>query len=71
MYYPFLFENNELREKFVENKIYIPSCWRKIEEKCHSDSYELYLQKYMFPLIIDQRYDFDDMNRIIKLIKQK
>ena len=68
MYYPFLCENDILRERFLENKIYIPGCWRGMEERCPSDSYELYLKKYMFPLIIDQRYDKDDMKRMLDII---
>lgn len=69
MYYPFLCENNSLREIFLEHNIYIPSCWRGMEESC-SEPYELYLQKYMYPLIIDQRYDDSDIDRIIDCVRK-
>lgn len=69
MYYPFLIKNDLLRERFLENKIYIPSCWRGMEKKCPENSYELYLKKYLLPLIIDQRYNLNDMERIVTIIK--
>lgn len=68
MYYPLLIENTNLRNKLVENKIYIPQCWRNLETKCKDDSYEIYLKKYIHPLLIDQRYDIEDMKRIIDVI---
>ena len=71
MYYPFLCENDTLRDKFLDNNIYIPGCWRGMEERCSSDSYELYLKKYMFPLIIDQRYDKNDMKRMLDIINSE
>ena len=70
MYYPFLINNDLLRKKLVDNKIYIPKCWRNMEQKCLKNSYELFLQTYMHPLIIDQRYDIEDMKRIVNLIIQ-
>lgn len=69
MYYPFLFEDDGLRQSFLQNNIYIASCWRNLETICEKSSYEIYLQKYLFPLIIDQRYDKQDLNRIIKIIR--
>ena len=68
MYYPLLIENEKLRSKFIENKIYIPQCWREMEKQCKTDSFELYLKKYMHPLLIDQRYDIEDMKRIISVV---
>lgn len=70
MYYPFLIKNDDLRKKLVEEKIYIPKCWRDMEKNCIDESYELYLQKYMHPLIIDQRYNIEDMKLIVKTIKK-
>lgn len=70
MYYPFLFKTDNLRKDLINNRIYLPACWRGIEEKLKKDSYELYLKKYMFLLIIDQRYNLSDMKRMIKVIKK-
>ena len=68
MYYPFLIEDDDLRSKLIENKIYLPQCWREMEKNCQNDSYEVYLKKYMHPLLIDQRYDIEDMKRIVNVI---
>lgn len=68
MYYPFIIENDKLRKNFIDNKIYIASCWRNLDKICKKDSYELYLHKYLFPLIIDQRYSKNDLEKIIKII---
>ena len=68
MYYPFLSENPLLRKKLVENKVYIQMCWKNMEGVCKKGSYELYLQQYIHPLIVDQRYDLNDMERIVNLI---
>lgn len=69
MFYPFLCENTELRKYLHDNHIYVSTFWEGIEEKCSIDSYEIYLKKYMYPLIIDQRYDIEDMKRQANLIK--
>lgn len=70
MYYPFLLENDKLRMKFIENKIYIAMCWKNLDNIVPQNSKELYLQKYLFPLIIDQRYGKAEMDRIIDIIKR-
>lgn len=68
MYYPYLTENDKLRENLIKNRIFIPACWRGIEDKCLKNSYELYLKKYMFLLIIDQRYGKEEMKKILEVI---
>ncbi len=69
MYYPFLNINKCLRKKLVDNKVYIPCCWKEMDKRCLSNSYELYLQGNLLPLIIDQRYDLEDMKRMVSIIK--
>lgn len=70
MYYPLIIENDNLRKNLVDNKIYIPQCWRNLNNICKENSYELYLHKYMFPLIIDQRYTSEDLKQIIKTVEE-
>ncbi len=74
MYYPLYIENNKLREELVRNNIYIPKCWRGGEYKQYNSILqncllEQDLSNYIFPLIIDQRYNISDMQKIIKIIK--
>lgn len=69
MFYPFLYENAGLRKYLHNNHIYVSTFWERIEEKCSTYSYEMYLKDYMYPLIIDQRYDIEDMKLQASLIK--
>lgn len=67
MYYPFYTTKPDLREKLIENKIYIPKCWRETTQTT-DDKIELDIHAHILPLIIDQRYDKDDMDRILEVI---
>lgn len=75
MVYPFLIENEELREYLIKNKIYIPNWWKYLLEKVDIQSLEYKLSKYLLPLPIDQRYKECDMeyiaNIIINFIEEK
>lgn len=66
MVYPYLIENENLRSKLINNKIYVAQYWSKIPEKY----YESYLQKYLLPLPIDQRYMQKDMSIILSIIEK-
>lgn len=64
MVYPYLIRKEGLREKLIENKIYVATYWSPLEK----DFYESVLQKYLLPLPIDQRYSKKDMQRILEVI---
>ena len=68
MVYPFLTRVDGLREKLIQNKMYVARYWPEIEKVCPADSFELYLQSHLLPLPIDQRYDANDMNRILEVL---
>lgn len=70
MYYPFLTENKDLRKDLISNHIYLQECWRDIESKCSPNMYEMYLKKNLYLLIIDQRYNLDDMKKQVNIIKK-
>lgn len=61
--------NNDLREKLrnylISKKIYCPIHWPKPNLDCHSNLYDIELS-----LVCDQRYNSDDMLRIVKTIKE-
>ena len=67
MYYPFYSTHTGLREKLVKAKIYIPSCWRETEQYT-DDTIELDIHRHLLPLIIDQRYTKEDMDKIVEVI---
>ena len=68
--YPFLKDDNNLRRKLIENKIYVPSWWAHVPEQTDYAELETRLSKYVFVLPIDQRYTEDDMIYIGNLIKK-
>jgi len=68
MFYPFLFYDENLRNRFIENHIYVQCCWKDIQSRVKLNMRELYLQKFLFPLFVDQRYDISDMKRMIEIV---
>ncbi|MCM1168239.1 MAG: hypothetical protein NC401_19815 [Ruminococcus sp.] len=60
MCYPFLFKKDGLREKLIKKKIYVPTYWTGQRDNDTGG----YLERYLCPLPIDQRYDSDDMSFI-------
>jgi hypothetical protein len=66
MVYPYLINNEALRNDLIKNKIYLISCWPDIEKFASDDV--LYLKKYLLPLPIDQRYNENDMKRILDVL---
>lgn len=70
MNYPFLFKHENLRKTLINNKIYIPTYWQEIIDDNETSAWEKYLSKYLLPLPIDQRYDIDDMNKILEVIRK-
>lgn len=67
--YPFLCENKKLKQKLLENNIFVPTYWKSVLKECKKNSWEHYLANYLLPLPIDQRYDIKDMNKILKIIE--
>lgn len=70
MVYPFLTDNDLLRQHLIDNKIFVATYWPNVLKLCHEDSIESNLAKYLIPLPIDQRYNELDMRRIIDIIKK-
>lgn len=70
MCYPFLKEDNNLRRKLIENKIYVPTWWAHVPEQSDYAELETRLSKYVFVLPIDQRYTEDDMIYIGDFVKK-
>jgi len=68
MYYPFLYKDEFLRNRLIDNHIYIACCWKNVQSYIQLPPRERYLQKFLFPLLIDQRYDLSDMNRMLETI---
>ena len=69
MVYPYLAPVKGLREKLIENKVFVARYWPNVLDWTIKDDIEYILAYQMQPLPIDQRYREEDMNRIIETIK--
>lgn len=67
--YPFYIDNGiAIRRKLGNKKIYIPILWPNVLEDCPEDSLEYDYAANILPLPCDQRYDINDMNKIIQYL---
>jgi len=67
--YPFINDDIELRDNLIRNKIYVAKYWNEVLDREIVNDYEKYFVNHIIPLPIDQRYDLEDMKRIVKVIK--
>lgn len=68
MVYPLLCHNENLRTDLVDNQIYVAQWWKYILKDPDSNDFEKELSEYLIPVPIDQRYNKDDMERMIQKI---
>lgn len=71
MVYPLFSSDEGLREKLIENKIFVARYWPNVLEWTTKEDLEYLLASQTQPLTIDQRYGKDDMKRIIEIIKDR
>jgi hypothetical protein len=71
MLYPLLIENNDLKKRLIESKVYIATYWAGVRKVAPHDSYSRYLTDNLIPLPIDQRYGIKDMEKIIDILYEK
>lgn len=69
MVYPYLVPVKGLREKLIENKIFVARYWPSVLEYTTPDDIDYLLAYQMQPLPIDQRYGEEEKNYIIKIIQ--
>lgn len=70
MVYPFLTPIKGGREKLIENKIFVARYWPNVLDWTTEKDIEYLLAYRMQPLPIDQRYAEEDIERIIRIVKQ-
>ncbi|WP_214225519.1 hypothetical protein [Pedobacter sp. B4-66] len=68
--YPFLVNNEDVRNKLIEKKIFTPTYWPNVFEWTNNQMIENYLAKYLVLLPIDHRYNLNDMKLIVKSLKE-
>lgn len=71
MVYPYLTKNADtLRHALITQRIFVATYWPSVLNVCTEDEVESYLVSGIIPLPIDQRYDIDDMKRILEVINE-
>ena len=70
MIYPFLTSNKGLREKLIENKVFVARYWPNVLDWCQLNDWEYQLAEQLVCLPIDQRYTEGDMQIILDIINE-
>jgi hypothetical protein len=70
MVFPFLINSPDLRQRLINEKIFIPVFWPNVLKWVGKESFEYICVKEMMFLPIDQRMDSQDTFLIIKKIKK-
>lgn len=70
MVYPYLVPVEGLREKLIENKIFVARYWPNVLDWAIKDDIDYLLAFQMQPLPIDQRYGNEEMEFIINKIQE-
>ena len=69
MVYPYLTDDKELKTKLIANKIFVATYWPNVVDWTKEKDLEYNLTNNLLPLPIDQRYNKEDLDRIIKIIR--
>ena len=68
MVYPFLTNDPDLRQRLIDNKVFVATYWPNVLDWCTPSDTAYKMTQRILPLPIDQRYGNEDMKRIIELI---
>ncbi len=68
MCYPFVSAIPGLRDALIDSGVALPLFWPEVLEHCPPDSAEARLTRRLLPLPLDQRYNEEDMARLLRLI---
>ncbi len=68
MIYPYFTDDESLRQKLIDNKIFVAQYWPNVLDWCTENSIEYKLTTHIIALPIDQRYGVEDINRILNLM---
>lgn len=70
MVYPFMSDDDSLRGRLIQNKVFVARYWPNVLDWCNKDEVEYKLATHIIPLPIDHRYGKMEMDEIIKKTKQ-
>jgi len=69
MVYPLLVNQPDLKAQLIKQKIFVATYWPNVFDWTLPDSMEYYLAENIVPLPIDQRYNLEDMQYMVTLLK--
>lgn len=68
MVYPYLLDDLTLKQKLIDNSIFVATYWPNVMQWCKQGDWEYELAQKTCFLPIDQRYGEEEMNKIIETI---
>lgn len=68
--YPFFSDDETLRERLLDGRIFVPNYWKDVLKRVSPDSIEAAMVKKIIPLPIDQRYGAQDMDKILEIVNR-
>ena len=68
--YPYLSDDNALKQKLIENKVFVATYWPNVREWTTEAMLERKLTDHLIPIPCDQRYDNHAINQIITIINE-
>ena len=69
MVYPYLTDKKDLKKQLIEEKVFVATYWPNVLEWCGPMEWEHLLAERTAFIPIDQRYNIEDMKRIINIVK--
>ena len=66
--YPYLCDNETLRNHLIANRVYVAQYWPNVLNWCNASDLESVLTRRIIPLPIDQRYGEEEMKYIITMM---
>ena len=68
MVYPFLTDDEGLRQRLIDHKIFVAQYWPNVLKWCVTTHIDYRMAQLLLPLPIDQRYGEEELKKIIKYI---
>ncbi len=69
VWFPLYVEDDNLRDRLIESRIFVPRLWKRILSMEDATPRERTLAKYLLPLPIDQRYRAKDMRALAQKVR--
>lgn len=69
MVYPFYTLDDTLKKRLIENKVFVATYWPNVLDWCKDGMLEYKLASKVISIPLDQRYDKEEMNKIIQIIE--